>query len=426
MSRPIIQSYKHKDSGFRIYELGGRKDGKTSWQVVVGRSKAGKLNRKTLPSKTAAEEWAVKQRREIKTIGNQALEFTDKQKEDYKVCLSMLSGYECNVREAVQYYVDNHKPVDANNDLAHMVDLYWENQTARFNKGVIRERTLKESKDQLKAFREDFKGRNVSTIKTKDVEAWLDQKTTARTARENYRRYIKILFNFCVDKGVMPINPTPDQDEAEKGQSASEPEIYTALEVSQVMNEAKTFAKGTESRMYIIDGEKQYKDRRAMVAYLALNFWAGIRPTELERLDWADITIRNGSGSILIRKEVSKTKSDRRITIEPNLLKWLKVYKGVGKVFPYSSATLRKWRRGVFEAAGVGHKQDSGRHSYASHHLSKYENLTKLRVHMGHSAGSDVLFKHYISLAEHVAEDASDYFDIRPAGSKVIQLKQTA
>lgn len=110
--------------------------------------------------------------------------------------------------------------------------------------------------------------------------------------------------------------------------------------------------------------------------------------------------------------------------MEPNLVKWMKVYgKKSGLVFPYGGNVLRTWRREVFDAAGVDHKQDAARHSFATFHLAHHQNITATRLCMGHTEGSAVLFDNYISLAEHVGENADSYFEILPTDKgKVVKF----
>lgn len=81
-------------------------------------------------------------------------------------------------------------------------------------------------------------------------------------------------------------------------------QIVTAAQVSSLMGHVSTL-----------------KDDR-YARFFALAAFAGIRPDgELGKLEERDIDLENGV--IKIRKEVSKVRKSRQITIEPNLRSWL-------------------------------------------------------------------------------------------------------
>src|SRR4029077_7933312 len=65
--------------------------------------------------------------------------------------------------------------------------------------------------------------------------------------------------------------------------------------------------------------------------YWAIGAFAGLRASEIERLEWADVNIRH----IRVRAKHAKTASRRLVDIQPNLRKWLQPYRSkVGKVTP--------------------------------------------------------------------------------------------
>jgi integrase/recombinase XerD len=58
-----------------------------------------------------------------------------------------------------------------------------------------------------------------------------------------------------------------------------------------------------------------------MRAYLALAGFAGIRPEELHRLDWADVNLAESSA--FIRADVSKVGEARHVPLSRNCTAWL-------------------------------------------------------------------------------------------------------
>jgi len=129
------------------------------------------------------------------------------------------------------------------------------------------------------------------------------------------------------------------------------------------------------------------EERRAV----ALLLFAGIRPNaeqgEIMRLDWEAV----GEKEIHVDEIVSKTSSDRLIPISGRLKRLIKGHPASGPVIP---SNWRRVYKRLRRAAGLTREQDITRHTFASHFLAAHgEKLTKAA--MGHTAGSDTLFRHY-------------------------------
>jgi len=125
---------------------------------------------------------------------------------------------------------------------------------------------------------------------------------------------------------------------------------------------------------------------------VALLLFAGIRPSaedgEISRMDWSAV----GKSEIYIADEVSKTKSDRHIQITPRLRRLLRGHPKKGSVIPANwKRVYARLRRAV---AGIDGKQDVTRHTSASNFLAAYGEQAA-KAAMGHTAGSDTLFRHY-------------------------------
>ena len=128
-------------------------------------------------------------------------------------------------------------------------------------------------------------------------------------------------------------------------------------------------------------------ERRAV----GLLLFAGIRPDaeagEIARLDWSNV----GESEIYVPHEVAKTGSDRHIPISPRLGRLLK---GREKDGPCVPANWKRVYQRLRRAAGVGSAQDITRHTFASHFLASYGEKEAKQA-MGHTAGSDTIFRHY-------------------------------
>lgn len=128
-------------------------------------------------------------------------------------------------------------------------------------------------------------------------------------------------------------------------------------------------------------------ERRAV----ALLLFAGIRPStedgEISRLDWETFK----PAEIYVPHEVSKTGTDRHIPITPRLARLLRGHPAEGPVVP--AGWKRKYDR-LRKAAEIVGKQDITRHTFASHFLAAF-GADAAKQAMGHTAGSDTLFRRY-------------------------------
>ena len=152
-------------------------------------------------------------------------------------------------------------------------------------------------------------------------------------------------------------------------------------------------------------------DCRDMAVPVAIALFAGVRPTELQRLTWENF--RDNWSVIFLQKSDTKTRTKRSIEVMPNLAKWIatvpvKDRKGkIVKTFGHKWSAVRK-------AAGIT-GQDITRHSYASYYAAAYGETQMLLESMGHTSFA-MLKKHY---RQHVEKKiAIEYWKIVPSGSK--------
>lgn len=155
---------------------------------------------------------------------------------------------------------------------------------------------------------------------------------------------------------------------------------------------------------------------------IALGLFAGLRTSEIRRLDWSEI----GETEIEIKATKTKTRRNRMVPILPPLVAWLARYKGerVGAVAP------RNWREkfeAVTEAAGWRDAEGEStwprnamRHSYGSYRLPDLGDDGKLAHEMGNSP--EMIFKHYRKVIG--SADVKAFWAIRPDSKPVKNVLQ--
>jgi integrase len=128
--------------------------------------------------------------------------------------------------------------------------------------------------------------------------------------------------------------------------------------------------------------------------YLAIAVFAGIRPNELKRLDWAHVNF--GLRYIHISSTAAKGRSERYVDMEDVLVAWLAPWRRQsGPVCPQDAHTFTKRFDKARKEAGLKRDwaNDVLRHTYASYHVAKYERKDRTALMMGHSV--KMLDRHY-------------------------------
>ncbi|VGO17749.1 hypothetical protein PDESU_06351 [Pontiella desulfatans] len=420
-----------KDDGYEIHagyriRLITTKAGKR-YQVDLGRS-TGKHVRQSFTSLQKARNCAFEKSNTAKNQGVKVLAFSDRQRKDAVAALEMLEPFGINLKEAAAFYIKHNQEVDHTNGTGQLLDQYYAYQKQRYEDDEIRERSYKEYKIRLSKFQADMKNLAIDTIEPSDVDDWLDKQKFKATSRDNHRRYLSGFFNWCIVQDKIKANPVQRTRKIKK--PSHTPEIYTAKDVSTIMEacvdfteEAATLKNGKKRpvRKVKVDGKFVPAERSSLIPYMALAFFVGIRPNEITRLKWKDIDLQ--LDEIHVNADTSKTSTARIVHIPANLKKWLIPYRGDddAPVFPYSDTVLRSWRRAIFKDLDVKYIQDGARHSFATYYLA-LNTMDDTIQELGHT-DTKMLFKHYRGLAKNRKNQAKAYFKIAPAKeAKIIPM----
>jgi integrase/recombinase XerD len=217
-------------------------------------------------------------------------------------------------------------------------------------------------------------------------------------ARKNHLQNLSVVLNFAKDKGYVNINPVDSLEFAPRPKT--EIQFLSNDLVEAMLRHAA-------------------KHEIELLPYLTIGFYCGCREAELTKLLWSDVNLEDSR--LMVRAEVSKTRSKRFPPIPSCAMEWLNLNVSSVKhlrsdriVDPYTFATLRKARRRNFrEAGGIGHiPTNAKRKTFGTNYLSAYPNdegnLTNILGHTSIKMTKD----HYASNVPRSV--ALAYFDIRP------------
>jgi len=173
------------------------------------------------------------------------------------------------------------------------------------------------------------------------------------------------LFSFCVRKGFITSNPC---DRVERvSVDLLPPVILTPAQADLMLKIVPTLCR----------------------PYLILAMFAGIRPEEITRMDWAAVNLETKTAKV-----DGKTRRRRIVPLEPKavaLLAGCPLQRG--PVAP-SNSTLRRFKNKARAALGLKRfPQDLLRHTFASYALALHKDAGKVSTSMGNS--SAVMLSHY-------------------------------
>src|SRR4029453_3304192 len=207
----------------------------------------------------------------------------------------------------------------------------------------------------------------------------------------HYRNALRLAFNFAVRRGYASENPAVKTEKANVLRAA--PGILTVTQAARLLEAATP----------------------DVLPYVAIGLFAGLRPAEIDRLDWSEIDFE--SGLIEVKAAKSKTAQRRFVTIQPNLRMWLlPLRQHKGNVTPQNC--FRQLFEHARDAAGINDWPENAlRHSFASYHLAHFKNAAATALELGHH-DSRITFAHYRELVK--PTEAERYWNIRPSTTEKI------
>ena len=357
---------------------------KYPWRVNLPASISanGKRERRFFATKIEATTFCEQQSVRLDNFGRNSTTLSPGQLEQAAMAFARLpEGVALNV--VVSEYLTRHNALARSVTFKEMFERFMESKaghSAAYQTGL---------KYTLPRF-EKLHGRVVATINADDLDRAMKGMTA--TVRNSFMRNLRAAFNFGKKREWLTTNPVEKIEFA----AVKQKEVVTLNP-----NEAAALMLAAENALDLIP-------------YHALALFAGIRPMELERLEWRHVDMIEGHVEIV--PEVSKTSRRRIIDMEPSLLAWLErfVARGgstEGKIV--DTANLRTRLRAVRAAAGLEKwHQDVMRHSYASYWLAEHGDINKLTMFMGHESTA-MLWKHYHRASK--KKDAAAFWKIEPA-----------
>jgi integrase/recombinase XerD len=219
----------------------------------------------------------------------------------------------------------------------------------------------------------------VTAITTAELQQELDRHsgswnpTTVASVVQGW----KIAFNFAIRRDWLVKNPA---NRLELPRRVREEPVVLSVHEARALMAATLFA----------DRDPLLPECRA---YLAIGMFAGLRPMkEMPHLDWSDVNL--SAGTITVRAANAKARVRRIVTLEPNLVAWLRpLARPRGRVLRHSLEDLRRAARGVLGLPRW--PADVLRHTFASYYFELHHDEARTKKQLGHRDDGRIFYDHY-------------------------------
>lgn len=243
-------------------------------------------------------------------------------------------------------------------------------------------------------------------IEREDVARWLEAGGWSPKTRNGYLGDVRACFEWAVREGLCAVNPAREIPKAKLGDG----EIGT-LTVGQ----CEVLLRGA-------------LEKPEMMGFVVLGLFGGLRPAEIQRLDWSAVDVEEGT--VIVAGAQAKTRRRRVVDLSTNAVEWLNTLKREQQTGPicgrYWDARWRMFRRSMGWAVGSGERgvkevrvppvhgewpHNALRHTYASMHYAMWQDEAKLQAQMGHESAA-MLHRHYRALK--TRKEAERFWALRP------------
>jgi len=298
---------------------------------------------------------------------------------------ALLAPHSVTILEAAQYYQKHVLAYKMAPTVKEIVKFYIADGETKNNRPT----TVKDKRQRLGAFADDFGDRRLSDISLDELKEWaLDDAWEPRT-RINYLTKISQLYSFAMKRQLKWVDTNLTEHISRPEVDDTTPQIFTVQQAETLLIHAPKFG---------------------LLPYIAIGLFGGVRTAEMARLNCGDINFE--TKAIRIGAHIAKKRSQRIIEMQPALLAWLEPYKdklGFGnKVF---GSNFQRDRNRLVEAAGLEEWKPNGlRHSYGSYHFGMFSDDSETAKQMGNSV--DTVHRFYKALVS--KSDAERFWNLRP------------
>jgi integrase len=362
-----------------------------AYKFVVRDKLTGKWRRKFFTTESEAKTYVHLKNIELLNEGRDGVTFSSGLRVMAQHGADKLKPFGKTLSDAVDFYVKHLEATTRSVPLEEAMRELLENRHA----AGASARYCKDLRLRLTRFCVEFPNRALADISTAEIDTWLASLNLAPLGRNTYRLRLGTLFAFGLTRRWCTENPVAHTARAK--QTDGDIEILSVAQTAQLLEAAS----------------------KETLPFWAIGAFAGLRRSEIERLDWAQVDFE--SALIEVKARHSKTARRRLVTMRPNLRAWLAPYRAHRRG-PVCPVNLRLRLEADRDRAGLRQNWPTNalRHSFGSYHLAYFKDAAALALQMGNSP--DMIFRHYREVVR--PRVAKNYWQIKPArtGEKVVSF----
>ncbi len=359
---------------------------------------AGKQVRKNF--KTRAEADAEKQILEVQSaqgetgIRTAITRLAEPQITEAEALFARTQGLPRSLSFYVDYALANYREPQTQKLLSEAVTAYIEAKDHEFAQDQISAPQLERIKRDLKRLQRHFPKLAVAELTAERLIGFFNLGKPSLKTYNNRRGIVSTFLKFAFQRGWISENPI-----------AKVPHHRIRRKRGAVATLSTAKAGELMAAVEALEGGR-------FVPFFALCLFAGIRPClrtgEILRLKPEDVNLE--TGFIFVSADVSKVREPRKVTIQPNLIAWLKAYPPTDER-PIVPKNLQHVRARIAKAHGLSH--DIMRHTFISMFVAKFRSIGEAAIQAGNSEA--IIRKHYLDMKSQT--EAEDFFGIMPKKS---------
>lgn len=251
----------------------------------------------------------------------------------------------------------------------------------------VRERTLENVSYTLRHWFGGIRAGTTAEVTARDVQRYVFAPDRGQRTRSDRRQILGQFCRWCVQRGAMAVDYTERL-----------PAVRVERDLPRVLSPAEAGAL-LEAAAAVADG--------AMLGYVAVCLFTGVRPTEARRLLDEDLHLEGGLSCLQVPPRVAKVRQARTVDLPDPLRAMLAAAPRPRLRF------VRYQFDAIRERAGLlgSWQADILRHTFASYHYAANRDIRGLTYQMGNS--EPVLFRAYIRPV--TREQAAEFWGVLDA-----------
>jgi len=346
-------------------------------------------------TKLEAETFAEKQNIELQNFGHELSVMPTALRTEAITCAERLAPFGMTIARVTQIWLDHNDWRSKSVLVEDGTKKFFAELDRKLDANEISDRHHETLRSATRKLLPDFGQTHICDLSPEVINRWLVSHPVNATTRNNIRRNLSVFFTFAVDNVWIENNPIRKVKPAntKRLRAANKVCIYTPEQAAAILLHAD----------------------HDLLPFFAIGMFAGLRTSEIERLDWHHILW--DQRLIDVEGGNSKTGKERFVPMTDNLVAWLAPYRNShGEVAPHRDEDRRKTVR---DRAGIPSKGMSNamRHSYCSYHFNLHDNAPETSKNAGHMTPTQLFSNYHHRVKKPACER---YFSIRPQDAQNI------